>query len=160
MSNKKIAVSACLMGIDCKYNGKNNRNEKILDYVKDMEYITICPECYGGLTTPRVPSEIEEGKSGEDYIKNREDFHVYSKEGVDVTEEFVKGAEMALEKLQKNGVTKAIMKESSPSCGVNKIYTGRFDGTKKEGMGVTAALFKENGIEMLSEKDIENGKTF
>ena len=89
------------MGIDCKYNGKNNRNEKILDYVKDMECITICPECYGGLTTPRVPSEIEEGKSGEDYIKNREDFHVYSKEGVDVTEEFVKGAKSPLKNFRK-----------------------------------------------------------
>lgn len=160
MKKEKIAVSACLLGINCKYNGKNNRNENILEYVKDMECIAICPESYGGLSTPRAPSEIEIGKSGTDFIEERENFHVYSKEGVDLTYEFVKGAEIALEKVKKNNIKRAIMKESSPSCGVNKIYTGKFDGSKKSGMGVTAALFKENGIKMLSEKDIESGKTF
>lgn len=160
MKNKKIGVSACLLGIDCKYNGKNNKNESVLEYVKDMECIEICPESYGGLPTPRVPSEIEEGKSGEDFIKDKENFHVYSKEAVDVTDEFIRGAKIALEKLKSNGVEEVIMKESSPSCGVNKIYAGKFDGSKKNGMGVTAALFKENGIKMLSEKDIESGKNF
>lgn len=160
MKKKKIGVSACLLGIDCKYNGKNNKNESVLEYVKDMECIEICPESYGGLPTPRVPSEIEEGKSGEDFIKDKENFHVYSKEAVDVTDEFIRGAKIALEKLKSKGVEEVIMKESSPSCGVNKIYTGKFDGGKKNGMGVTAALFKENGIKMLSEKDIESGKNF
>lgn len=131
MKKEKIAVSACLLGINCKYNGENNRNEKILEYIENMDYIAICPETYGGLSTPRLPSEIEIGKSGVDFIKDRENFHVYSKEGIDVTEEFVKGAEKALEKLKKNNIKKAIMKESSPSCGVNKIYTGKFDGSKK-----------------------------
>lgn len=157
MSEKKIAVSACLVGINCKYSGGNNRNEKVIKYLEGKEFITICPECEGGLDTPRVPSEIAEGMSGEDFIKNRKEFHVYSKEGKDVTEEFARGAEISMKKLERDSVKFAILKESSPSCGINTIYTGRFDGTKKNGMGVTAALFKSRGVKLVSEKEIELG---
>ena len=161
MSVEKVAVSACLLGENCKYNGGNNRDEKVIKYLEGKEYITVCPECYGGLSTPRVPSEIEEGYDGADVVKGcifsdgeKEGAHVYSREGVDVTSEFLKGAQKALEEIRNFGAKKAILKESSPSCGVHKIYTGRFDGTKKEGSGVSAALFRNFGIELISEKDL------
>lgn len=168
MKKEKIAVSACLVGINCKYNGKNNYNEKVMEYLKDKEWISICPECYGGLSTPRIPSEIEEGKDGIDVVKNEiidgkirktksgeeRKAKVFSKEGKDVTEEFINGAVQSLEKLKANGVKKAILKESSPSCGVNTIYNGKFNGTKKEGCGVSTALFRTEGIEVISEKNI------
>ncbi|MEG0250498.1 MAG: DUF523 domain-containing protein [Peptostreptococcus sp.] len=165
MNKEKIIVSACLVGIDCKYNGKNNKDENVIKYLKNKEYITICPECFGGLSTPRVPSEIEYGKSGEDLVdkvekstnnefKKNDYAKVYSKEGVDVTEEFLLGAQKALEIALDNRVSKAILKESSPSCGVNTIYTGKFDGDKKQGQGVTTALFKKHNIMVISEKDL------
>lgn len=165
MAKEKVIVSACLLGIDCKYNGKNNENKKVLEYLKDKDYITVCPECLGGLSTPRVPSEIEYGKSGEDIVDKVEkstnnEFEkndyakVYSKEGLDVTEEFILGAEKALEITLSNKISKAILKESSPSCGVNSIYNGNFDGNKKKGQGVTAALFRKHNIKVMSEKDI------
>lgn len=171
MNKEKILVSACLLGTNCKYNGKNNRNEKLIEYLKDKEYISICPETFGGMSTPRLPSEIECGKSGEDVIKKgdvikkveksinneleRNDYaKVYSEEGGDVTGEFLIGAQKALDIALENGVSKAILKESSPSCGVNCIYAGKFDGNKKKGQGVTTALFRKYKIEVISEKDL------
>lgn len=149
-----IVVSACLIGENCKYNGGNNKNETVLKYLEDKEYITICPECSGGLETPRQPSEIIDGE-GIDIIEGRS--KVVSKIGKDVTFEYKKGAEISLEIAKKYNVEEAILKEGSPSCGVNKIHNGEFKGIKKKGKGVTAALFKSNGIKIKSEKDLEGG---
>ncbi|WP_300277680.1 DUF523 domain-containing protein [Peptacetobacter sp.] len=148
-----IAVSACLIGENCKYNGGNNKNETVLKYLKGKEYITICPECSGGLETPREAAEIIDGE-GIDVIKNRS--KVISRIGKDVTNEYLKGAKISLEEVKKYNVKEAILKEGSPSCGVNKIHNGEFKGIKKSGKGVTASLFEINGIEIISEKDLEN----
>lgn len=140
-----ILVSACLVGINCKYNGGNNYNEKIFELVKKGEAIPICPEQLGGLQTPRIPSEIKiiDGKR-----------YVINKEGEDVTQNFEKGAEEVLELAKKLDINKAILQPRSPSCGVGKIYSGNFNGELIEGNGILAELFIKNGIEVLMPDDI------
>ena len=138
---EKILVSACLLGTNCKYDGTNNKNEKVLDYIKDKEVIPICPEIMGGLQTPRIPSERIEDK-------------VLSQEGIDVTSNFKKGAEETLYLAKLFNVKKALLKAKSPSCGNGIIYDGTFTHTKKEGFGVTTELLKENGIEIITEEDL------
>ena len=142
MKKEKILVSACLLGTDCKYNGGNNKNEKVIEFLKDKEVVPICPEQLGGLPTPRTPSEIRNEK-------------VYTKDDRDVTKEFKLGAEKVLKIAKEESIKKALLKESSPSCGVNKIYDGSFNNTKIKGMGITARLLKENGITIMSEDDIK-----
>ena len=141
MEKEKILVSACLLGINCKYDGNNNMNEKVLDYLKDKEVIPVCPEIYGGLTTPRTPSEIVGDK-------------VITKDKIDVTKEYLKGAEETLKLGKLFNVKKALLKAKSPSCGNKEIYDGTFTGNKIIGMGITAQLLKDNGIEILNENEI------
>lgn len=138
---EKILVSACLIGINCKYDGSNNDNERVLEYLKDKEMILICPEVWGGLTTPRDPSEI----SGDKVISNK---------GKDVTANFKRGAEETLKLAKKLGIKKALLKAKSPSCGNGKIYDGTFSKIIIDGYGITAKLLKDNGIEIISELDI------
>lgn len=137
-----IIVSACLVGVNCKYNGGNNYSDTVKEFLKDKQYIIICPEQLGGLTTPRKPSEIN---------KNNK---VISCEHKDVTENFIKGAEESLKIAKMFNCKQALLKEGSPSCGCNLIYDGTFTGRKISGMGVTAALFNENNIEVFSEKEL------
>ena len=140
-----ILVSACLVGINCKYNGGNNYNEKIFELVKKGEAIPICPEQLGGLQTPRIPSEIKiiDGKR-----------HVINKEGEDVTQNFEKGAVEVLELAKKLNIKKAILQPRSPSCGVGKIYSGNFNGELIEGNGILAELFIKNGIEIINPDEL------
>lgn len=137
-----ILVSACLLGINCKYDGDNNYHESVKDYLKDKQFIVICPEQLGGLPTPRIPSEITKDK-------------VMNKEGIDVTNNFIKGANESLKIAKLYGCKEAILKEGSPSCGSNKIYDGTFTGIKIDGMGITASLLKKEGIRIMSEKELE-----
>lgn len=139
---EKILVSACLLGINCKYSGKNNYNENVLEYLKDKEVIPICPEIYGGLPTPRHASEIIDGR-------------VKSKDGIDVTAEYQKGAEETLKLAKMLNVKKALLKAKSPSCGSGQIYDGTFSGIVIPGDGITAKLLKENDIEVITEIDLD-----
>ena len=143
---EKILVSACLLGENCKYNGKNNKNEKIINFLRDKEVILVCPEVMGGLTTPRLKSEI---------LVNENDLKVINEENDDVTDYFVKGAIKSLQKAINSDVKLAILKEKSPSCGFRKIYNGNFDGTIVSGSGVFARLLMENNIKILTEEDFE-----
>lgn len=136
----KILISKCLLGYNCKYNGGNNYNEKVIEISKNNECLLICPEELGGLQTPRFPSEIKGDK-------------VISKTGVDVTDNFICGAKIALKMAKDNNVKIAILKESSPSCGVSSIYDGSFSNCKIKGMGITARMLKNEGIKLYSEKD-------
>ena len=136
---EKVLVSACLLGVDCKYNGGNNYDEEIFKKLEKYELIPVCPEIFGGLSTPRKPSEIV----GDKVINN---------EGLDVTNSFKRGAEETLELAKKLGVKKAILKAKSPSCGNGKIYDGTFTGTIIDGDGITTKLLKENGIEVITLK--------
>lgn len=137
----KIAVSACLLGENCKYNGGNNYNEKVVEFVKGYDIIPICPEIMGGLPTPREPSEIINGV-------------VKHKNGASVDTEFRKGAELALNKVITNGAEIVILQSRSPSCGVKYIYDGTFSGSLIPGQGVFAKLLKENNIRVLDVSDL------
>ncbi len=136
-----ILVSACLVGLDCKYDGGNNFNEQILKLVKEGKAILICPEQLGGLKTPRNPAEIINDK-------------VVTDDGVDVTKEYNKGAEETLKLVKELNIKKAILKARSPSCGSGIIYDGTFTHTKIKGNGITADLLIKNGIEVITEEDL------
>lgn len=139
-----MIISACLCGCDCKYNGKNNKNESCVELLKRGKAVLVCPEQLGGMTTPRVPSEI---------IKNDGNISVISKEGKDVSKEFKKGAKEALKIAKLVDAKVAILKDGSPSCGSKYIYDGTFSGNKIKGEGITAKLFMENGIKVFSEDE-------
>ena len=143
-------ISACLCGVNCKYNGLNNYNEICDNLFASGNAILVCPEQLGGLPTPRIPSEII-GKSLD--ILNNNGL-VIDKNGRDVTPQFIKGAQETLKIAKKLNITKAILKEGSPSCGVNYIYDGNFNGTKIKGMGLTAQLLKESSIDVVSEIEL------
>ena len=148
----KLAVSACLLGQRCRYNGEATPCEAIIERAKAEDAIPLCPECLGGLPVPRLPSEIQ-GGDGDDVLDGRA--KVVDKQGRDVTSAFIKGAEEALALCREAGVKEAVLKARSPSCGVGIIYDGSFSGQCIEGLGVTAALFKRHGIVLSTEEDAE-----
>ena len=145
-------ISACLCGVNCKYNGLNNLNDKCLELLRKGEALLVCPEQLGGLNTPRIPSEtLGNAKDIIELNKGK----VINKEGKDVTKEFLKGAKEALKIAKEANIKKAILKESSPSCGSNFVYGGSFTGNKIKGKGITAYLLEKEGIEIISEKDLD-----
>lgn len=139
---ENLLVSGCLLGENTKYNGKNNYIPLIEKIKEKYNIIVICPEVMGGLSIPRDPSEI----SGNKVINNKMK---------DVTFEYNKGAEIALELAIKNNCKKALLKEKSPSCGVNYIYDGTFSGNIICGMGITTKLLVSNNIDVYSENEID-----
>ena len=144
-------ISAWLCGVNCKYNGANNYNEKCNELFISGKAVLICPEQLGGLTTPRVPSELQ--ANAKDVMEGNG--KVITKEGLDVTKEFIKGAKEVVEIAKKLPISAAILKEGSPSCGVNFVYDGSFNGNKVKGKGITTEMLNEIGIKTLSEKDLE-----
>ncbi|MDD3746373.1 MAG: DUF523 domain-containing protein [Anaerostipes sp.] len=141
-----ILVSACLLGVNCKYNHGNNENEEVKKLMKNHCLIPVCPEIMGGLPTPRVPSEIKGDK-------------VVTETGKDVTKEFEAGARETLKIAKMYHCKRAILKEKSPSCGCGQIYDGTFSHTVIEGDGLTARLLKKNGITIQNEHEICGEKT-
>ncbi len=139
---KNLIISACLIGTPCRYDGKSVRKIDVEALKEKYNLIPICPEIYGGLSTPRVPSE----RLGE---------RVVMQNGNDVTDNFHRGAMAALEFAKINGATIALLKEKSPSCGKGKIYDGSFSGTLAGGNGVTAELLMAHGISVFGESEIE-----
>lgn len=161
MKNKpKILISACLLGENCKYNGGNNSDAIPADALAKLrqiyELIAVCPECMGGLTTPREPAEI---------CANGRVLTKFS--GCDVTAEFILGAQICAEIASENGCKIAVLKERSPSCGSDEIYDGSFTGRLVSGDGITAAALKSLGVRVVGEsalselnleKEAENGR--
>lgn len=146
---KKILVSACLYGHCTRYDGESQllRDKTFLEWKNRGMLIPVCPEVLGGLTTPRSPSEIRDGK-------------VYNMEGDDVTEQFQKGAYEVLKIAKDNHVIFALLKDGSPSCGCKHIYDGSFTGKKISGSGICARTLLENGVLVLSENDMTSAKVF
>lgn len=134
-------VSACLAGVNCKYNGKDNTCKKVVELVANGEAIPICPEQLGGLPTPRDAAEINNNS-------------VITKNGEDVTEQFEKGAEEALKIAKTAGCTEAVLKAKSPSCGSGEIYDGTFSKKLTEGDGIFAKKLKKAGIAIKNEETI------
>lgn len=143
-----IGISACLGGLCCRYDGKSQTSEELQNLVaRDLAEI-VCPEVLGGLPIPRHPAEII-GGDGFDVWQNKA--KVVSCYGEDVTQQYMQGAQCAYEKLRQKGITRLILKEKSPSCGVAQIYDGTFSGTKKAGVGVATAYFILKEMTVLSD---------
>ena len=141
---KKILVSACLLGICCRYDGRGNPNHNVLSMLdrEDVTLIPVCPEQLGSLPTPRIPSE-------------RQGRNVVNRAGEDVTELFLRGARETLRIARMFGCKLAILKERSPSCGCGWIYDGSFTGQLVDGDGVTAELLRGNGITVFGESQVK-----
>ncbi len=137
-----ILVSACLLGINCKYSGGNNKIDELENLLENEILIPVCPEQLGGLETPRNPSEI---------ILIDGNKHVVDKNGNDVTLQFIKGGEETLKIAKLLNIKTAILKSNSPSCGCGSIYDGTFAGKIIEGNGITAAILKSNNIKIYNE---------
>lgn len=135
----EFAVSACLCGFPCRYDGKSKPDERIKALYEEGRALPVCPEKLGGLTTPRTPCEIINGR-------------VVSSDGEDRTNEYLLGSQRVLELCKKHGIKKAVLKQNSPSCGSSHIYDGTFSGTLIEGEGCLTALLRKNGIEVTGEK--------
>ncbi|MBE9546582.1 MAG: DUF523 domain-containing protein [Proteobacteria bacterium] len=143
-----ILVSACLLGVKCRYDGESRPDERLLEMASEVVFIPLCPEQLGGLSTPRIPARIV-GGNGEDVLNNLA--KVIDSSDRDVTGQFINGAKEAtrIAKLMRASV--AIMKEKSPSCGVRFI---RKNDSTVEGMGVTSALLMREGIQVISSDEI------
>lgn len=142
-----VLVSACLLGVNCRYNGKGELNEAVRALMKRAVLIPVCPEIMGGLATPRDPAERTEDK-------------VMTIAGGDVTSAYQKGAKETLELARLYGCRSAILKERSPSCGSGRIYDGSHKRTLTDGDGVTAELLKKNGILVFGESNTEDLERF
>lgn len=143
-------VSSCLAGMKVRYNGTDCLDEKIQKLLNENQAIAVCPELLGGFSTPREPAEIV-GGDGEAVLAGTA--KVVDRSGIDVTELYLKGAYITLEKAREVSATMVVLKENSPSCGSTMIYNGEFKGKKIAGNGVTAALLRKNGIEVTSEEN-------
>ncbi len=138
----KILVSSCLLGQNVRYDASSNKVDSLDVILQNHEVFAFCPEIEGGLLTPRDPAEIKGTK-------------VLSKNGLDLTKEFEKGALNALHLCKKNNISLALLKAKSPSCGNIKIYDGNFTNTLINGSGICAKLLIQNGIKVFNELELE-----
>lgn len=141
MEKENVLISACLIGVNCRYDGNNNYKEKVERLKEKYNLIPVCSELFGGLKTPRTPAERLQEK-------------IITRDGEDVTYQYTKGAEEVLKVAKFYNAKLAILKERSPSCGFGKIYDGTFSKTLIEGNGVTADLLFKNGIEVIGENSL------
>ena len=135
-----IAMSACLAGKNCKYNGGNNEIPELKELFEKGEAVLVCPEVQGGLPVPRLPSEISENK-------------VYNTAGEDVTDAFIQGSRKALALVKEHQCELAILKANSPSCGTDHVYDGAFTHTLRVGCGIFTAMCRQSGIVCLNETE-------
>ncbi|GAB1409599.1 DUF523 domain-containing protein [Desulfovibrionales bacterium] len=136
-----ILVSACLAGFACRWNGEDCAHPHVVQLVQTGAAVPLCPEQLGGLTTPREPCELQNGR-------------VVCKSGLDVTDAFARGAEMTVHLAKLYGCTHAIMKSRSPSCGCGRIHDGTFAGILVEGNGVTVDALLRAGLTVQTENDL------
>lgn len=137
-----ILVSSCLLGCNCKYNGKNNLNQAVIDFVANHNIISVCPEILAGMSSPRPCAEIVQGV-------------VMDENGKNIDEEYRKGVACALEKIANQRIDLAILQSRSPTCGVNEIYDGTFSGTLIPGQGLFAKALMDKGIKVIDAKNIQ-----
>lgn len=134
----RILVSACLLGVSCRYDGKSKPHPAVLALQGQHQLIPVCGEIFGGLPTPRTPAE-------------RVGDRVLTEDGRDVTQEYHRGAEEVLALARRLNCKVALLKERSPSCGTGEIYDGSFTRTLTAGDGVTAELLRASGIAVFGE---------
>ncbi|RIN29785.1 DUF523 domain-containing protein [Staphylococcus succinus] len=145
-----ILISACLVGQNVRYDGGNKLNNNLKNLVDQGLAQPICPEVLGGLTTPRNPAEII-GGDGFDVLENKA--KIIDNQGNDVTEEYINGAIKSLDICQIMNCSTLILKSDSPTCSSQNIYSGQFNGNKKQGVGIFSALLIKNGIQIYDEKN-------
>ena len=139
----RILVSACLLGENCKYNGGNNYNPAVAEFVKDKEVLPICPEMMAGMGCPRIPIEIVEGV-------------LMDRDGNNVDAAMRNAVAQAMDMIRKEDIECAVLQSRSPTCGVNQIYDGSFTGKLIEGSGVLAQALKLTGYRVVDAEDIKN----
>ncbi|MFC6345683.1 DUF523 domain-containing protein [Vagococcus carniphilus] len=150
-----IGISACLGGIACRYDGKSQSRDELVELVENKKAEMICPEVLGGLPIPRKPAEII-GGDGYNVLEGKA--RVLDIDGEDVTSIYLAGAEKAYDNLKSKGINVLIVKENSPSCGSQFIYDGTFTGCKISGIGVATAFFKSKGLKVYSDTELEEVK--
>lgn len=143
MQKNALIVSACLLGIPCRYDGKSQTNESVWKLAETFRLFPVCPEVMGGLPTPREPMEIQGDK-------------VMSRSGLDGTDAYKKGADAVLALAKRQGCRAALLKERSPSCGAGSVHNGKFDGGMIPGNGIAADLLIRNGIAVFNENQIDD----
>ena len=136
----KVLVSACLLGRNCKYNGGNNYDEKIVAFLEDKEVIPVCPEVLAGLGVPRTPMEIVDG--------------VLTDRDGNIVDEAVRGAVKKI-LAQAGSIDCAILKSRSPTCGVRQVYDGTFSGRLTDGAGILAQALMDAGYRVIDAEDVE-----
>ena len=149
---KKVLISACLLGKNCRYNGGHSKLTELEEI--DMEWISVCPEESGGLGTPRPSAEMQE--NAETILNGKG--KIITNKGKNVTSEFIQGAEKSLQLGLGAEVKIAVLKSKSPSCGIGKIYDGSFTKSLKIGNGIFAHLCHENDIACISSDNINRIK--
>lgn len=151
---RRVLVSACLMGRRVRYDGRAKpvEDDVVARWRAEGRLVVHCPEVAGGLPVPRPPAEIEPGATAADVLAGRA--RILTPEGRDVTAHFVDGARAALATARAHGVAVAVLKESSPSCGVHRVYDGAFGGNRVPGEGVTARLLADGGVAVFTEDEI------
>ena len=138
---KKIVVSACLLGENCKYNGGNNYCQRVVDYIQGREVIPVCPEVAAGMGIPRTPIEIVNGV-------------LMDKNGNNVDAKLRAAAKAALEHLDGEEIECAILKSRSPTCGVKQVYDGTFSGVLRDGSGLFAQAMKDAGYMVIDSEEV------
>ena len=138
----RLLVSACLLGIECRYDGKGQALDGLQRLMERFELIPICPEQLGGLPTPRTPSERRDGR-------------VVTAKGEDVTDAFQRGASQACHLARLTGARLALLKARSPSCGSGMIYDGSFSGRTVPGNGVAAQALWNMGVHVFNEGEVK-----
>lgn len=141
----KILVSACLLGRNCKYNGKNNYSSGVAEFVRGHEVIEICPEVLAGMGIPRTPIEIVNGR-------------LMDRDGRDVDDALRAAVAKIMEQLPAQGIDCAVLQSRSPTCGVNQVYDGSFSGKLVTGSGVFAQALKAAGIRVVDVEDLDKAE--
>lgn len=137
----KVLVSACLLGENCKYNGGNNYDPAVVDWLRDHEVVPVCPEVLAGMPVPRIPVELRGGRA-------------VNKEGADVDAAYRAGVAQAVQRAKAERIELAVLKSRSPTCGVKQIYDGTFSGTLVDGQGLLAQALRENGFRVIDAEDL------
>ena len=156
----KVLISRCLLGHPCRYDGRvvtDIRHLLIQNGVPEEAWIPVCPEVEGGLSTPRLPSEISAGNAS-DVLNGRA--RVLASDGTDNTAAFMKGASIAAARCRTHSIRVALLKSKSPSCGCGKVYDGTFSGCLKDGDGLTTQVLRPLGVRIFNEHEIELLSTF
>lgn len=137
----KILVSACLLGENCKYNGRNNYSSAVAEFLKDKKVLSICPEMMAGMGCPRTPIEIVDG-----VLKDRN--------GNNVDASMREAVEKAMDMIRREDIQRAVLQSRSPTCGVNQVYDGTFSGKLISGSGIFAQALKNEGYCVIDAEDI------